>query len=275
MKGVVNDLKIRASIGQTGSESGVSMFGYMDGYNWNQGSAVLDGELVTGLNQRGLPIRNLSWVKNTSANIGIDIALFDNRLTATFDAFKKSISGIPAGRYDVKLPSEVGYSLPNENLNKDAYVGAEGIVTWSDKIGELNYTVSANATYSRYKMVSRYKPRYGNSWDQYRNSSEDRWGGVWWGYQVIGRFQSEDEIKNYPVDIDGDRNRTLLPGDFIYKDVNGDGRITDLDERPIGYPQGWSPMLSFGGTIGLEWKGIDLNIDFACGAMQGSRRTRR
>ena len=269
LKGVVNDLKIRASIGQTGSESGVSMFGYMDGYNWNQGSAVLDGELVTGLNQRGLPIRNLSWVKNTSANIGIDIALFDNRLTATFDAFKKSISGIPAGRYDVKLPSEVGYSLPNENLNKDAYVGAEGIVTWSDKIGELNYTVSANATYSRYKMVSRYKPRYGNSWDQYRNSSEDRWGGVWWGYQVIGRFQSEDEIKNYPVDIDGDRNRTLLPGDFIYKDVNGDGRITDLDERPIGYPQGWSPMLSFGGTIGLEWKGIDLNIDFAGGAMQG------
>ena len=269
LKGVVNDLKIRASIGQTGSESGVSMFGYMDGYNWNQGSAVLDGELVTGLNQRGLPIRNLSWVKNTSANIGIDIALFDNRLTATFDAFKKSISGIPAGRYDVKLPSEVGYSLPNENLNKDAYVGALGIVTWSDKIGDLNYTVSANATYSRYKMVSRYKPRYGNSWDQYRNSSEDRWGGVWWGYQVIGRFQSEDEIKNYPVDIDGDRNRTLLPGDFIYKDVNGDGRITDLDERPIGYPQGWSPMLSFGGTIGLEWKGIDLNIDFAGGAMQG------
>lgn len=60
LKSVVDDLKIRASIGQTGTESGVSMFGYMSGYNWNQGSAVLDGEYVTGLNQRGLPVTNLS-----------------------------------------------------------------------------------------------------------------------------------------------------------------------------------------------------------------------
>lgn len=269
LKGVVNDLKIRASIGQTGSESGVSMFGYMDGYNWNSGNAVLDGELVTGLNQKGKPVRNLSWVKNTSQNIGIDVAMFKNRLTATFDIFRKSITGIPAGRYDVVLPSEVGYALPNENLDEDAYVGAEGIVTWSDKIGDLNYTVSANATYSRYKMISRYnQSRYGNSWDQYRNSPNDRWGGIWWGYQVVGRFQSQEQIDSYPIDIDNDRNRTLLPGDFIYKDVNGDGLISNLDERPIGYPQDWSPMLSFGGTIGLEWKGIDLNIDFAGGAMQ-------
>lgn len=60
LKSVVDDLKIRASIGQTGTESGVSLFGYLSGYNWNQGSAVLDGEYVTGLNQRGLPVTNLS-----------------------------------------------------------------------------------------------------------------------------------------------------------------------------------------------------------------------
>lgn len=269
LKGVVNDLKIRASVGQTGSEAGVSMFGYMDGYNWKQGSAVLDGEVVTGINQRGLPIRNLSWVKNTSLNIGFDIALFNNRLTGTFDAFRKNITGIPTGRYDVVLPSEVGYNLPNENLNKDAYVGAEGMITWKDNIGDVNYTVSGNMTFSRYKMVYRYKERFGSSWNKYRNGSNDRWGGIYWGYQVIGRFESQDEINNYPINIDGQNNRSLLPGDFIYKDVNGDGIINGMDERPIGYPEGWSPMLSFGGNIGVEWKGIDLNIDFAGGAMQG------
>ena len=42
--------------------------------------------------------------------------------------------------------SEVGYSLPNENLNKQAYIGAEGMVTWTDHIGDLNYTVSGNFT---------------------------------------------------------------------------------------------------------------------------------
>lgn len=272
LKSVVDDLKIRASIGQTGTESGVSLFGYLSGYNWNQGSAVLDGEYVTGLNQRGLPVTNLSWTKNTTKNIGFDLTMFGNRLTFSADAFRKDITGVPAARYDVLLPSEVGYSLPNENLNKQAYVGTEAMATWTDHIGDFNYRVSGNITFSRYRNIESYKPRFSNSWDEYRNSSEDRWGGIYWGYQVIGQFQSEEEIKNYPVNLDGQGNTTLLPGDLIYKDVNNDGVINGMDERPIGFPEGWAPILSFGGNIGLEWKGIDLNIDFSGGAMQGWRQ---
>lgn len=272
LKSVVDDLKIRASIGQTGTESGVSLFGYLSGYNWNQGSAVLDGEYVTGLNQRGLPVTNLSWTKNTTKNIGFDLTMFGNRLTISADAFHKDITGVPAARYDVLLPSEVGYSLPNENLNKQAYVGTEAMATWTDHIGDFNYRVSGNITFSRYRNIESYKPRFSNSWDEYRNSSEDRWGGIYWGYQVIGQFQSEEEIKNYPVNLDGQGNTTLLPGDLIYKDVNNDGVINGMDERPIGFPEGWAPILSFGGNIGLEWKGIDLNIDFSGGAMQGWRQ---
>lgn len=272
LKSVVDDLKIRASIGQTGTESGVSLFGYLSGYNWNQGSAVLDGEYVTGLNRRGLPVTNLSWTKNTTKNIGFDLTMFGNRLTISADAFRKDITGVPAARYDVLLPSEVGYSLPNENLNKQAYVGTEAMATWTDHIGDFNYRVSGNITFSRYRNIESYKPRFSNSWDEYRNSSEDRWGGIYWGYQVIGQFQSEEEIKNYPVNLDGQGNTTLLPGDLIYKDVNNDGVINGMDERPIGFPEGWAPILSFGGNIGLEWKGIDLNIDFSGGAMQGWRQ---
>lgn len=272
LKSVVDDLKIRASIGQTGTESGVSLFGYLSGYNWNQGSAVLDGEYVTGLNQRGLPVTNLSWTKNTTKNIGFDLTMFGNRLTISADAFRKDITGVPAARYDVLLPSEVGYSLPNENLNKQAYVGTEAMATWTDHIGDFNYRVSGNITFSRYRNIESYKPRFSNSWNEYRNSSEDRWGGIYWGYQVIGQFQSEEEIKNYPVNLDGQGNTTLLPGDLIYKDVNNDGVINGMDERPIGFPEGWAPILSFGGNIGLEWKGIDLNIDFSGGAMQGWRQ---
>ncbi|UGU15662.1 TonB-dependent receptor [Sinomicrobium kalidii] len=268
LKGVVNNLKIRASIGQTGKEEGVSMFGYLGGYTWNNGNAVLDGSFTTGIRPRGLPVDNLSWVKNTNSNIGIDVAMFDNKLSMTADLFKIVRTGVPAPRYDVLLPSEVGYTLPNENLNENGYYGGEGIITYRNSVGELNYTVSGNFTYSRYRSIKTYKPRFGNSWDEYRGSAEDRWGGVWWGYQVVGRFQNEEEIRNHPVNNDGQNNRTQLPGDFIYKDVNGDGTINGMDERPIGYPTGWAPMMSFGGNIGLDWKGIDLNIDFAGGAMQ-------
>ena len=97
------------------------LFDYLSGYNWNQGNAVLDGEVVTGLNQRGLPVRNLSWTKNTTSNIGIDLTMCNNRLKITADAFRKDITGVPAARYDVLLPSEVGYKLPNENLIKQAF----------------------------------------------------------------------------------------------------------------------------------------------------------
>ncbi|SDI99025.1 TonB-linked outer membrane protein, SusC/RagA family [Pedobacter sp. ok626] len=268
IKGIVNDMKIRASVGQTGLEEGVGMHGYLAGYNFAQGSAVLDGKYYPGVQPRPLATRNLSWVKNTTYNIGVDMGMFENKLTITADAFKIIRTGYPARKYDVLLPSEVGYELPNENLNKNGYYGAEGIITYSSNIGELGYTVSANATYSRFKALESYKPRFSNSWNEYRNSAEERWGGTWWGYQVVGQFQSVEQINNHPINNDGSNNRTQLPGDLIYKDVNNDGVINGMDERPIGYPTGWAPMMNFGGRIGLNWKGIDLNIDFAGGAMQ-------
>ena len=132
----------------------------------------------------------------------------------------------------------------------------------------MEYSVSANLTYSRFRNIQTYKPRFGNSWNEYRNSIEDRWGGIWWGYQAIGRFRSEEEIRNHPIDNDGQNNRTQLPGDITYKDVNGDGVINGMDERPIGYPTGWAPMFSYGGNIGLQWRDFDLNMDFAGATMQ-------
>ncbi len=269
LKGVVSNLKIRASMGQTGLEQGVGMFGYLNGYDWtNNRGAVLDGEFVTGIDPKGPPVTNLSWVKNTTSNIGLDMSVFNNKLSMTVDAFRIKRTGVPAPRYDVLLPTEVGYGLPNENLNENGYYGMEGKVSYQSSAGEVNYYVSGNFTYSRYKNIKSYKPRFGSSWDEYQTSSEERWGGTIWGYQVIGRFESEEAIRNYGVDIDGQNNRTLLPGDFIYKDVNQDGIINSMDERPIGYPTGWSPMISFGGNMGANWKGLDLNIDLVGGAMQ-------
>jgi TonB-linked SusC/RagA family outer membrane protein len=268
LKPVVNDFKLRVSLGQTGNESGVSMFGYLGGYNYNNGSAVLDDSYVIGIRPRGLPVTNLTWVTNTSVDVGVDVGLFNNKLTATIDIFRKYINGLPAARYDVVVPSEVGYSLPNENLNSDSYRGAEGVITYKDRAGELGYSLSGNITYSRYRREETYKPRFGNSWDEYRNSVEQRWGGMTWGYQVIGRFKDMDEIRNYPVNIDGQGNTTLLPGDFIYKDVNGDGRITtNLDYRPIGYAEGWAPHLSYGFNFDFNWRGFNLALVFSGASM--------
>ncbi len=268
----VNNVKLRASWGRTGQERGVNAFDYLPGGNFGTGNYVFDGGLVTGIGVRGLPITNITWVTSTIKNIGLDIGLFNNKLTAEFDVFSRELSGIPAPRYDVLVPSEVGYTLPAENLNSEQTKGVEGIITYASKAGEVNYTLSANATLGRRKILDLYKPRFGNSFDEYRNATANRWADIHWGYQVTGQFQSVEEIKNYPVNNDGQGNRTQLPGDLVFKDVNGDGVITSLDERPIGYALGANPYMSFGMSAGFKYKGFSFMTDWAGATMQSYYR---
>lgn len=275
LKDAVNDLKLRFSVGQTGQEAGVGVFGYLPGYSFGRfdnnavvPGSVLDGQYVTGMQPQGPPVTNLSWEKHTMYDVGLDAYFLHNKLSLTADAFRKVITGIPAGRYDVLIPSEVGYALPPENLNKNEYRGLEGMISYKDYDHELKFSVSANATYSRFRSDESYKPRFGNSYNEWRYSNEGRWGGIWWGYHAIGQFQSEEEIRNYPIDNDGQNNATQLPGDIKYEDVNKDGVIDWYDEQPIGYPDGWAPFLSFGGNIGLQYKNFDLNVVLAGAAME-------
>ncbi len=272
--GFLDDLKIRASYGKTGSDRLnndawiVDPFSYLPGYTWNQGSAMFDGNYFTGIRPRGLPITNLSWITNTTKNVGIDFSIF-NSLSGQFDVFERRREGLPASRYDVLLPSEVGYGLPNENLLTEANRGIEGMLTYRGAARDFTYSVAVHGTFARrYDIAMQYKPRFGSSWHEYRNSFIDRWGNVNWGYQVVGQFQSQEEVENHPINNDGLGNRTQLPGDFIYKDVNGDGIINNLDERPIGYAEGANPYLSFGINTGVQWKGLSLMVDFAGASMQ-------
>jgi len=275
LKNILNDLKIRASYGTTGSEIGdpngnpPAAFSYLGGYSFNQYNSVFNGTYVIGSRPRGLPITELSWVMNRTKNIGIDFALFNSKITGQFDLFERKRTGLPAARYDVLLPSEVGYTLPNENLNSDATRGFDGSVVYNGSAGKnLTYSIGVNGTYGRLRNLSTYKPRFGNSYEQYTNSIEDRWATASWGYHVIGRFQSEAEIKKYDINNDGQGNTTELPGDFMYQDVNGDKIINYLDRKPIGYAQGAQPYVSFGLNGSVEYKGISLSFTFAGATMQ-------
>lgn len=263
----LSDLKLRASWGQAGREQGVAPWDYLGGASYGSSQYLLDGSVMVGARPRGLPITNLSWVTSTSTNIGIDLALFKGALTAQFDVFERELSGLPASRYDVLLPSEVGYALPLENLESEANRGVEGIITYHGQRGEFQYTLGVNATLSRRRILDRYRPRFGNSWDEYRNATENRWAGVNFGHQVIGQFRSMEEIENHPINNDGQGNTTLLPGDLIYKDVNGDGLINDLDLRPIGYALYDNPILGFGFNSNFAYKGVSLQVDLAGGTM--------
>mgnify|MGYP007089726865 FL=1 len=153
------------------------------------------------------------------------MGFFNNRLNAQVDFFRRVRTGLPAGRYDVLLPSELGFSLPKENLNSDVHIGYDAMVRWTDNINDFNYSVAGNVTYSRFYDWEQYDDRRSNSWDRYRNSIWHRVGYINWGHEVVGRFKDWEDIANYPIDNDRKGNTTIVPGDFKYKDVNGDGVI--------------------------------------------------
>lgn len=270
---ILTDLKIRGSYGQTGSEdNGVGPFAYLPGYNWRSGTAYLDNQLITGIASRGLPVTTLTWIKSTTMNIGMDFSLWKQRWSGSFEMFRRDLTGIPASRYDLLLPVEVGFSLPAENLNANKMLGMEAALNYANRSGAVSYTIGANATLARLKNWYSYKPRFGNSWDEYRNSAENRWARINWGYEYIGQFQSAEEIANYPVNVDGQNNTTLNPGDFIYKDQNNDGVINGLDERPNGYSEGNLPYLNFGLNTSFAYKGFDLTMNLSGAAMQSRGR---
>jgi len=272
-QGFINDLKLRASYGQTADENtGLGNFSFLDGYNWGAGTAFLDGQLVTGIVSRGLPVTSLTWIKSAMTNIGLDFTLLNSKLSGSFEVFRRNLTGIPAPRYDLLLPTEVGFDLPKENLNANRTLGMELALNYTGQSGEVRYNIGANATFARLKNWYTYKPRFGNSWDEYRNSTENRWARINWSYEYIGQFQSMEEIANYPVDIDGRNNTTLQPGDFIYKDQNNDGVIDNLDVRPNAFAEGNLPYLNFGLNTSIAYQGFDLALSFAGAAMQSRGR---
>lgn len=259
-------LKIRASYGIMGDDNVINAFQYLSGYTYGSGGATLDGEFITGAVTRGIPTTSISWIKIKMFDAGIDFGFFRNRLNGSLDYFNRVGDGIKGQRYDVLIPSETGLTLPFENLDSDIHRGIDGNISWSDRAGEWQYSAGATFTYSRYYTGRQYKPRFGNSWNEYRTSALMRYGNITWGYVSDGQFQSWDEIAACGTDIDGKGNSTLRPGDIRYKDLNGDKIINDLDTRPIGYSEGIPPNLNFGINLTAAYKGFDIAMDFTGGA---------
>ena len=264
---VLNSFKIRASYGTLASDdiSELGAFDYLSGYEYGRTGSVLDGSYVIGAQSKGLPTTTITWVKTNMLDAGIDFGLLNSRLNGTLDYFWNKRTGLVGRRYDQLIPSEVGFTLPLENLGSEVYTGIDGELTWQDRAGDLFYSIGTNFTFARKLNWHQYNPQYENSVNEFEVAAWERYAGITWGFVSDGQFQTWDEIYTCPVDIDGRGNTTLRPGDIKYKDLNSDGVINHYDTRPIGFSQGTLPLLNFGFNINLQWKGFDLSADFTGG----------
>jgi TonB-linked SusC/RagA family outer membrane protein len=258
----LNNLKLRASYGLMGDDS-ASSYQFLTGYNYPSGGYVFDGTYTNGISSRGLPNTNLTWYKAASVNLGLDAELWNGLLGVTVDIFQRDRSGLLATRAE-SLPGVVGANLPQENLNSDMTRGLELTLTHRHKIADFTYSFSGNMALSRTMTKHNERAMAGNSYDNWRNNTNDRWNNVWWGHNYQGQFQSFDEIWASGLVYDNSRaNSLMLPGDLIYEDWNGDGIVDNSDFHPFNINNSKDPILIYGFTLGGEYKGFDLALVFS------------
>lgn len=251
----IDNLKLRMSAGRSGQDAG-DPFQYLSYYVLNSGGYVFSSDkYTTGVASPSLINENLTWVKVDMYNAGIDISILNRLLSFEFDVYQRERSGLLANRYG-SLPNTFGSSLPQENLNGDRTQGIEFTITHDNKVGEFHYNVSGNFNLARTKNLYIERGPFNSSMDRWRNQTSNRWNDFIWGYQVDGRFQNYDQINTYPIQNGDNGNSKELPGDYILKDLNGDGIVNDLDKTPLF----WSgtPQIHFGFNIQADWKNFDF-----------------
>lgn len=258
---IVENFKVRGSWGKTGDDSGLN-YEFLTGYNYPvsgsiytlPGGSVFNGEFVNASNPKGIANRDISWYTMKTWDVGVDMGLFNNRLTFTFDWFTRKRDGLYATR-NLSLPGSVGASLPRENLNSDRDSGFEIEIGHSNRIGEFSYSVKGNISYTRRKTCYYEQAMAGNSYLNWRQNVNNRYNDIWWGYGADGRITDWNTLYYNPVYI----GRGSVMGDYLYEDWNGDGMINDLDVHPIA-DSGTVPLLNYGITLSGEWRGIDLTM---------------
>ncbi len=260
---VLSSLKIRASYGVVGEDTG-EPFQYLSGFStkYAGGYEFTNGIYTSGASSPSLTNEALTWSTSTIKDIGLEFGFFKGKLFGEFDIYQRDRKGLLATRL-ISWPNTFGAILPQENLNSDRTLGIDFSLNHRNKINNLNYTLSANFNISRTKLLYIESIPFTSSYHKWRFGLSERWSDLVWAYTYLGQFQNEDEIATSPGQNGTLGNLNELPGDFKYKDVNGDGIIDQHDMLPI-FTHGM-PKIHYGLNFNLNYKRFDFNI-----LMQGS-----
>lgn len=266
----LDDLKIRASWGSLGNNA-VGNYEYQAVYN--SSNYILNNNLFVGFAQTALSNAALTWESTYVTNLGVDYGLYSGKLSGSIDLFHKATKNI---LINLPAPSVVGNAaIPKQNAAEVLNKGVELSVTWRDNIGKANYYVGGNFSYTK-NEVTKFKG------DDRSISGANL---IQEGYPINIQYvravdriiQTEADlqlvqtiIENAPVNPDNGQKinpfasyGTPQLGDFLYKDLNGDGIINDEDRYTVG--NGTSPHIVLGLNFGIDYKNFDLS-----GLIQGN-----
>jgi TonB-linked SusC/RagA family outer membrane protein len=256
----VSDLKLRVSHGTVGNQA-ITDYATQAVINYNL-NYVLNGAVTPGASNRRLVNPDLRWESKTTTNIGVDLALWDNKVLINADYF---ISKTKDLLIEVPVPLTSGNNGPNPYANLAAIQnkGFELSISYQNEIGDFHYTIGGNATSIRNKVLALIPangnlPGYGTG--QVTRTAVGERVADYYVLQTNGIFQSQVDVNNYISPVTGKPIMpNATPGDIRFVDTNNDGRI-DFDDRVVvGNP---FPKLEYGFNLSSSWKGLDVSVFF-------------
>ena len=258
----ITNLKIRASWGKMGDDGSAGTYpstfvGYelqKDRYGW-----FYDSALTTGVQATAIPNYNLTWYTATTYNAGVDWSFWGQKFSGTIEVFNRVRDGLLATS-SVVLPGTVGASMPQENKESDRTFGYEIQLSHHNRIGEVNYWVSGQMSATKNRWVYHLDSQAGNSMENWRRGAvSGRNKDIWFAIEEGGRFENYSQIQSHPT-TGTNYSQGTLPGDYWYVDWNGDGVVDGNDSHPVATYN--LPVFNYGITAGLEWKGIDFQMNW-------------
>ncbi|SHI56745.1 TonB-linked outer membrane protein, SusC/RagA family [Arenibacter nanhaiticus] len=257
--GLFDNLKLRASYGELGNQAGIGLYDYVQ--NINIGGQYPFGDVQKAQSARlaGMVSTSRTWETLISRNLGLDMAVLDNRLDLSFDYYYKTNKNMLLG---VTLPSVLGASPPAGNNGELDSWGWELSAGWKDNIKDFNYGARVVLSNNDNKVVN--LGGYDNYGVGYNGVREGYRTNLYYGYEFDGIIQDQATLDAYKT-LGGVPGNIGI-GDAMYKDVDGNGRIDAYsDERENGdlVILGTSdPQYSFGINLNADYKGFDLSAFF-------------
>lgn len=280
----LSDLKIRGSYGEVGNQGPIGLFQYQALYqgnfpaNYNGGTPPKDnyGYPFNKIYQNGIaPTQpanpDLKWETDYQTDIGLDAGFLNNALTFTVDWYNRKSKDF---LLTLAAPAQTGFLYLTRNVGTMVNKGVEFAVNYNGNRGnDFQYSIGLTLTHNENTLTSitsgtNYVSNFGgltltgNSWDEYTRSYVGGPVGEFYGYKVLGIFQTQAQIDGLNAKAPGGVywRATNAPGDRYYADINGDGIVNaDSDRVALGNPQ---PKFFGGLNLDFSYKAWDFNLYF-------------
>jgi TonB-linked SusC/RagA family outer membrane protein len=250
----INFLKLRASYGITGNNSlgnyaPISQIGSGNAYNYSFNDVPQAGAINSTLGNA-----QLGWERNKQLDIGFDISLLNNKISFTYDYYRKITDGLIQDR---PIPYNSGFTSISYNIGAIKFWGNEFTVNTTNLTGAFKWTSNFNISFDRNIVTNLVSPGYiirnNTISSDYDRTQVGHPLGMFYGFVFEGLYKDAADLASSPKET----LATSDVGTIKFKDVNGDGVIDAKDRTFIGNP---NPKFVYGFSNNFTYKQFNLNV---------------